>query len=81
MLTLINTYKIPTFAICAIVNDDFSGLDDDDEKIIKEFINHFENGFIADWDKNIESPYFSPYNDIYGYCGSDVIDVDFYLPN
>jgi len=81
MITLINTYQIPTFAICAIVNDDYSGLDESDEIAIKEFLNRFKNGFIADWGKNIDSPYFSAYNDILGYCGCDVIDVDFYLPN
>ena len=78
MLKYIDTYKIPTYAICAMVNDDYSGLDEDDEKNIKEFMNGFPNGFLADWDKNIENPYFSYYPAFGG--GSEVIDVDFYLP-
>ena len=80
-MKLINTYKIPTFAICAIEYGDFSGVNDDDEKTIKEFMNGFKNGFVADWGKGIDTPYFSPYNDIFGYSGNEVIDVDFYLPN
>lgn len=79
MIKLIDTYQIPTYAICAIVNGDYSGLNDDDERVINEWLNtHFPNGFIADFDKGIENPYFSYYPAFGG--GSEVIDVDFYLP-
>ena len=78
-LKYIGTYQIPTFAVAAIVNDDYSGINDDDEKTIKEFLNNFDGGFIADW--NISTPYFSLQNDIFGFSGGDVVDIKFYNVN
>ena len=80
-MELIGTYKIPAFAICAIEYNDYSGLNDDDEKAIKNFLDSFSGGFIADWSQNIDNPYFSAYNDIFGFIGCDVIDVNFYTAN
>lgn len=80
-MELIGTYKIPTFAICAIEYNDFSGLSDDDEKAIKNFLDGFSGGFIADWSQNIDNPYFSAYNDIFGCSGCEVVDVNFYSVN
>ena len=78
-MEFIGTYKIPTYAICAIEYWDFSGLNDDDEEIIKDFISrNFPNGFIADY-KGIENPYFCAFPS-FG-IAADCIDVDFYLPN
>ena len=78
-LKYIGTYQIPTFAVAAIVNDDYSGINDDDEKTIKAFLDSFNNGFIADWD--VSTPYFSPQNDIFGCLGGDVVDIKFYSVN
>ena len=80
-LKYIGTYQIPTFAVSAIINDDYSGINDDDEKAIKNFLDGFSGGFIADWSQNIDNPYFSAYNDILGYIGAEVVDVDFYSIN
>ena len=77
-LELIGTFQIPTFAVCCIEYWDLSGVDDDDEKEIKDFISsNFPNGFIANWE-NIENPYFCT-TPSFG-KPTDCIDVDFYKP-
>jgi hypothetical protein len=78
-MQFIDTFKIPTFAICAIVNGDFSGVNDEDQKEIETFLNQFKNGFIADWCKNIDSPHFCTIPSI-GQMACECVDVDFYLP-
>ena len=79
MAKFIGTYEIPTYAISAIEYWDFSGLNDDDERNIKEFISaNFPNGFICDW-KGIDDPHFTHYP-IFG-KGCDVVECDFNLPN
>ena len=78
-MQLIGTYKIPTFAICAIEYNDYSGLNDDDEKVIKDFLSQFKNGFVADWSKNIDDPYFCTLPDM-DFKPCECVDVDFYLP-
>lgn len=40
VIVQINTEQVPTYALPAIVNGDFSGLDDVDEKNIKDFMEH-----------------------------------------
>lgn len=77
-LKYIGTYQIPVFCVSAIVNDDFSGLSDEEEKTVKDFLDGFKDGFTADWFEHIEEPYFSPYDDIFGRSGVEVIDVNFY---
>lgn len=78
-LELIGTFAIPTFAVCAIEYGDFSGVNDEDQKEIEDFLSsNFPKGFIADW-KEIENPYFCTFPS-FG-MATDCIDVDFYLPN
>ena len=77
-MQLIGTYKIPTFALCAIEYGDYSGLNDDDTKVIKNFLNQFKEGFIADY-KNIDDPDFCAFPDM-DFKACECIDVDFYLP-
>ena len=36
------TYRISTSYLTAIINDDYSGLTDDEEKLINEFLNDLE---------------------------------------
>lgn len=77
----IGTYSIPTYAICAIEYGDFSGVNDEDEKIIKEFLeSEFHNGFVADWHTNEPDgePYFSRFPAFGLAC--EVVDADFYMP-
>ena len=77
----LGTYQIPVSCISVIVNDDYSGLSDDDENAIKSFLASFKDGFTADWLENIDDSYFSVRNDIFGYFGAEVVDVNFYSVN
>lgn len=70
-------YRIPVYAVCAIEYGDFSGMSDEDEKEIREFLDReFPNGFVVDW--NGEDYYFSPFPD-FG-LPTTVVDADFYEP-
>lgn len=77
----IGKYKIPEYAINAIEYGDYSGLEDEDIKNIKEFLNReFPKGFVVDWHPNEEGyePYFSKCPD-FG-LATTVVDADFYEP-
>lgn len=59
-----DSYSIPNYAICAIENGDFSGLENEDIDNINKFLADLDeaipNGYVFDWDKeSLESPYFS----------------------
>lgn len=74
-------YKIPVWAICALEYGDFTGLDDNDEKAVNEFIESLprdRNGSIGhfSWGEIDENKYFAHYNDINN-LGSDVVDVEY----
>lgn len=61
---LLDTYKIPTYAICALEYGDYSGLKDKDIANIEEFTAMLGQqcpfGYLLDWDKKtLESPYFT----------------------
>lgn len=64
---LLNTYQIPTYAICPLENGDFSGnLTEEDIHNIKVFeekiSNMCPNGYILNWDEEgFDSPSFTFY--------------------
>lgn len=63
----LNSYEIPTYAICPLEYGDFSGaLSDEDILNIKAFEDKISkmcpDGYTLDWDmENSDSPFFSPY--------------------
>lgn len=80
-MKLIGTYKIPEYAICAIEYGDYSGISDEDEQEIKNFlIREFPTGYVVDWHTNEpeHEPYFSPVPE-FG-LPTNVVDADFYKP-
>lgn len=54
--------NIPTYALCAIENDDFSGLNDEEEKEVREFMQRLgkgcPNGYTIDWE-DLDNPFFT----------------------
>jgi hypothetical protein len=61
---LFNTYKIPTYAICALEYGDYSDLEDKDIENIEKFKGTLNKacplGYILDWDQEtLNSPYFT----------------------
>ena len=73
----IGTYKIPEYAVCAIEYGDFTGVSDEDEKDIKDFLSkEFPNGYVADW--QTDEPYFTSCP-AFGQA-TTVIDAEFYEP-
>ena len=73
----IGRYTIPTWAITAIENADFSGLDDMDTELVQAFIDaNCKGGYYVEW-VGIDNTYFSRYPDIGG-LASEVVDADFY---
>ncbi len=72
----IDRYKIPTYAVCAVEYGDFSGLEEEDIKNVKEFLRkEFPKGFVTDYQNE---SYFSTVPAFGKAC--EVIDVDFYEP-
>lgn len=80
-MELIGTYKIPEYAVCAIEYGDYTGLTDEEEREIRDFLSkEFPNGFVVYWHGNEPDvePYFSP-SPAFG-LGTNVIDAYFYEP-
>jgi hypothetical protein len=75
-MKLIGRYRIPVYAVCAIEYGDYSGLDDEDEKAVKKFLDdEFPHGYVVQWQDSSyfsSSPAFGP--------ATDVCDADFYEP-
>ena len=74
-------YKIPEYAICAIEYGDFSGLSDEDEQNVNEFLEReCPNGCIVYWHSDDEDnePYFCSYPE-FGLAAT-VVEADFYEP-
>lgn len=74
-------FKIPEYAICAIEYGDFSGLSNEDENNINEFLEReCPNGHIVDWHSDDEDnePYFCSYPE-FGLAAM-VVDADIYEP-
>ncbi len=77
----IGTYKIPEYAICPIEYGDFTGVCDEDEKMIKDFLaREFPKGYVVDWhpDEPKGEPYFTTVPE-FG-LATTVVDADFYEP-
>lgn len=73
----IGRYTIPTWAIAAVENAGFSGLDDMDTELVQAFLDaNCKGGYYVEW-VGIDNPYFSRYPDIGG-LASEVVDADFY---
>lgn len=50
-LKSLGTYDIPEWAICAMENDDFEGLTEEEEKLVTEFLDeHFPEGYVSNID-------------------------------
>ena len=69
-----NTYRIPAHYVCALVNDDWSGLSDEDEKELKEWLETTEPGSATCPDGET---FFAHGNDINRNIGADCYDVIF----
>jgi len=52
------TYTMPTWAICAIFNGDLTGVNDEEEKQIDEFL--AAESYIDAWELIDDEPSFSP---------------------
>ena len=66
-------FTIPTWAISAIVNGDFSGLRDDEEEKLKKFLDRLSEEYgNANLMTTDEGAYFTHGNDIYRNMGGDV---------
>ncbi|MCR4773058.1 MAG: hypothetical protein K5854_01695 [Prevotella sp.] len=75
----ISRYRIPVEFISYIEYGDATGLSDEDEELIKTFLEReFPHGYVADY-VGIDEPYFTYYPDVI-HLGAEVIDVDFYEP-
>ena len=70
------TYKIPAFALPALVNGDYTGIMDDDEAYVDNLHEWFNSEYgVGNWHTGtISSPYFSR-ADLGGVLG-DVCDVE-----
>ena len=65
-------WKIPAYYASAIINNDYSGLSEQEEKELNDFIKKNIEGDLTLEDMNQE-PYFSWSNDVNA-LGSDVLD-------
>ena len=72
----VDTYKIPAFALPALVNGDYTGIMDDDEAYVDNLHEWFDSEYgMGNWHiGTISSPYFSR-ADLGGVLG-DVCDVE-----
>lgn len=81
-MTLWRTCRIPSYAVCAIENGDYSNLEEEkDIKNVKAFLDAVfdicPNGCMFDWDeKTLDSPYFCPQPEFGLAC--DVVEVKVY---
>ena len=73
----LQSYVIPTHFICAIVNDDYSGLDDNEHLIIINFIKDLGEKYLFTAPCDGEE-YFTRCHDLreYGILASDCIEVE-----
>lgn len=68
------TYRIPAHYICALVNDDWSGLSEEDEKELNEWLQRENPGYCCYPDGE---PFFTHGHDINRNQGADCYDVVF----
>ena len=81
IIKFVSTYQIPTYALCAMVNDDWEGLSDEDEKNIKEFQDKAgqlcPEGHIYDWPDDVDSDAYFTHLPEFG-LATDVVDMRLY---
>lgn len=65
-------WRIPAYYASAIINDDYTGLNDEEEKILNNFLKNEIRGTLT-LENMEQEPFFSWYNDITN-LGSDVLD-------
>lgn len=69
-------FRIPTWAICPIVNGDVSGISEEDEKKLDNFLSSIPSGGAWEFGNIDENKSFSYYNDIDN-LGNDVIEAKY----
>ena len=75
----IDTYKIPSFALPAIVNNDYTGIQDDDEAFVDNLCAWLDEEYgQGNWHvASYSEPFFSRSQEpIFGGIASDVCDVE-----
>ena len=74
-------FILPVYYASALVNNDFSGLEDSEVKLLNDFINNGVKKYGQFWclSADTENSYFSPYNDLPGMrnIGADVCNYIF----
>lgn len=70
-------YKIPQWAVCALINGDYSGLSDEDEENLNAFTDSLPIG--GHWSISDDEPYFSWDNDV-DCLGNNVYDMVYMVP-
>ena len=73
----IDLYVIPTHFVCAIVNDDYTGLDDKEEAIVKQFLEDLGERYMFTSPSD-QDEYFTRCHDFreYGILACDCIEVE-----
>ena len=74
-------FILPAFFASALINGDFSGLNDEEERLINSFLdaNTAKYGYFYCLDADIDNCYFSAFNDMPGMrnIGADVCEFTF----
>ena len=65
-------YVIPDWALCAVINDDYSGLEDQDIADLEKFLESVPGE--GHWGYCDNESYFSRHNDVHS-LGGNVVDV------
>ena len=76
-------YMLPAYSMSMIHNGDESGLNEEDIRAVQAFYTHLQivredlkvEHFIIGVPDDDQESYFSSYNDIDGYLGNDVYDI------
>jgi hypothetical protein len=66
-------YQFPTYALCALFNGDFDGLDDEDIELFESFMERNKQIDIWDDKEPDQEPYFTHYPEFGLAC--DVVDL------
>lgn len=69
-----NTYRLPAAYACALINDDYSGLNDEDEKELNEWLDRIQPGYATMPDGE---PFLAHGHDINRNQGADCLDFIF----
>jgi hypothetical protein len=73
-----DTYTIPIWALCALVNGDTSGLEDNERQAIEQLEGQLGPGHWALPDDIDAAKYFTHYgSDLLSHLGQDVVDIQY----